>query len=239
MRRFLWCVACAISGLALAQEVAPIDAVLVKITNDAKSKLADVDVKYQRQIRPIEQQRATGIDQVERETLLRLDRAAKDAKELGSDVMGATINGERDRIRKLFQDARANQVSPSAVCRVAFQEHKYLAVLAPVSWAEARKMCEEMGGHLAYAETREELEFLAKLSRAHLHRRGLWLGAEDRRPDGWSWLNGQPVNPRLRMAQRSFAGETVGILELEANKPVVGDTSPTDGQMIGFICEWD
>ena len=86
---------------------------------------------------------------------------------------------------------------------------QYALVPLPVTWGEARRLCEENGGHLACLKSPEELEAVSKLFHAGEYRSMTslhgsewdmcnWVGATDAHKEGdWRWLDGTPVDASL------------------------------------------
>jgi thiol-disulfide isomerase/thioredoxin len=67
--------------------------------------------------------------------------------------------------------------------------HDYQRIDVPMTWHEAKKYCEQLGGHLATATSAEENEFLYnQFGRDHV----CWLGATDEEAEGtWKWVTGE------------------------------------------------
>ncbi len=69
----------------------------------------------------------------------------------------------------------------------AFGGHAYKIFEEDLSWHEARKRCEKLGGYLACIETAKEQAFLAELCDGGYY----YLGATDEQKEGtWRWING-------------------------------------------------
>jgi hypothetical protein len=84
---------------------------------------------------------------------------------------------------------------------IVFGGHRYKLVREECTWTDAKKKCEEMGGHLAYIESRDEQKVISDWLKAYfeLNKATLpdgptvWIGAEEKGAEGkWQWLNGQP-----------------------------------------------
>ena len=68
-----------------------------------------------------------------------------------------------------------------------FGGHAYKIYEEDVTWHEAKKRCEQLGGVLACIETAKEQAFLADLCDGGYY----YLGATDEEKEGeWRWLNG-------------------------------------------------
>lgn len=103
-------------------------------------------------------------------------------------------------------------------------------------------MCEDMGGHLATAETIEELRFLSNLTQVIQHQRFVWLGATDaQKPGQWTWLTGVPQDPKLPTwrDKNSSAGQHCAILQVYGDQAAISDLGNKSDRVIGFVCEWE
>jgi hypothetical protein len=122
-----------------------------------------------------------------------------------------------DTLRSSRRDAEVNQ----RVMQVAgFKEEievsvvtggtsQYALVPLPVTWGEARRICEENGGHLACLKSPDELDVASKLfhegecrpmATLYLSEWDMcnWIGATDSHREGdWRWLDGTPVDEAL------------------------------------------
>tara|TARA_B100000427_G_C15360623_1_gene529668 strand:+ start:356 stop:841 length:486 start_codon:yes stop_codon:yes gene_type:complete len=128
---------------------------------------------------------------------------------------------------------------------VKWNGHWYAYFPEGCNWETAIKKCERLGGHLAYAETKEENDFLLSLyekSKKVGNSQGVWLGGTDKKNEGdWVWLSGKPIttplwgdgepNNRDGIQHYMFmqvAGEDYGAW---------GDLEPTG--LFGVFCEWE
>ena len=87
--------------------------------------------------------------------------------------------------------------------RQVFGSHSYSFYNEPVTWYDAKTLCENLGGHLVAIESAEENAFLYSLIGADTN---AWIGATDRDSEGaflWitgdalsysNWVTGQPDN---------------------------------------------
>ncbi len=71
----------------------------------------------------------------------------------------------------------------------SFGSHTYQVLDYAVTWSEAKKQCEDLGGHLVTINSAAENEFLVELSKESI-KRNLWIGAKT---DGtqYSWITGE------------------------------------------------
>jgi len=131
--------------------------------------------------------------------------------------------------------------------------HAYQVFRAVLPWPEAKKRCEEMGGHLVSITSPQEQKFVCSLiaqSGIPVDRRSaipgqwvewqdkFWLGGTDEGSEGrWRWVDGSPWEYALwAPKQPDGDGDFLNIC------PHLGG-SWNDGPakaffLLGFICEW-
>ena len=136
---------------------------------------------------------------------------------------------------------------------VIFQAHEYKYFAERLSWSEAQRRCEQMGGHLPIVETAAENTFLARMADGGFARGGrtgqeaIWLGASDDDVENeWRWTddkrllyanwdNGQPNN--------KGGDEHYAALWLASDPGRFGRWSDQPNvstqHITHFICEWD
>ena len=207
------------------------------IEDYTKARLA-VNREYERQVTPFVQRhqksRADRVRKAGNRAIASLRRIRDDAKRQGSVVGAAMAEQATGEITKSISQA---QSSPDVTKVLAnLKGHRYLAVVVPVTWQQAKTACEELGGHLVCIETAEEMAFVRKLTGGAIP---LWVGATDLHRQGdWRWLNGKQVDSRLwvrgvpshrhqRHVGINWRGRQ-GLFNMRAD----------DGNMRGFICEW-
>jgi len=132
--------------------------------------------------------------------------------------------------------------SPEAPARrVQFEGHSYQAFEGKVSWQEARKRCEKMGGYLCCieSEAKAEQKFVAALANGKY----LYLGGTDEAKEGeWTWINGSPFVYTCWMGgQPSNWGGDENYLATYDEGEWVDVAAGGDGFWMptGFICEWE
>jgi len=115
--------------------------------------------------------------------------------------------------------------------------HAYKIFKDQVSWAEAKKACEKMGGHLAHIEAEAENTFLSKI--AEKAGKDVWIGLFD--PQGanqWTWTDGK------KMTYNGF--DDRGLYKRQQPRAArfaqfVGYNWAEDPieKLYFFMCEWD
>ncbi len=132
--------------------------------------------------------------------------------------------------------AVVNKHPPDAV---AFGGHWYKAYDKKVSWHEAKKNCEDMGGYLACIESAEEQAFIAKLANG----RYLYLGGTDEQhEDTWVWSNSSKWDYTHWMeGQPNNYGGNEHYLATYDDGVWVDVAADGDGFWMptGYICEWE
>lgn len=127
-----------------------------------------------------------------------------------------------------------------AVDRLAFEGKQYQFFGGPVAWKEAKRRCEDMGGHLACPESSKENQFLWQIGqKATLpNGRAAWIGVyRDGKDQQWKFVSGMPVTASgWDGAANEIVGDAAAQLDLTGGAPkwLVArrdDRGP-------FICEW-
>jgi hypothetical protein len=122
---------------------------------------------------------------------------------------------------------------------VAFGGHHYLVSTEDLSWQDAKRRCEELGGHLAVITTQEEQAFVTQLAAG----RYLFLGATDAEAeDVWEWITGEPFTYTAWMSGQpnNYGGEEHYLATYDDGEWVDVAADGDDFWMpTGFICEWE
>jgi len=118
-----------------------------------------------------------------------------------------------------------------------FDGHWYKLIEEGLSWHEARKRCEAMGGYLVCVESKEEAEFI----RWMVGGKSIWLGATDEVKEGeWKWVNGKPFtykNWRDDQPENHVGVEHYLQLFDQVNGAQWNDAP--EHLKYFFICEWE
>jgi hypothetical protein len=119
-----------------------------------------------------------------------------------------------------------------------FETSSYKVFMAQISWQEAKKRCEKMGGTLACLETKKEKDWAARFAKGRV----IWLGGGDYEKEGQAmWLNGRRVvvnfDKKGNAPHRDhlhFAFDGLILFRAESGY------SPTAKfkHVKGFLCEW-
>lgn len=212
-----------------------------KVIQDFNKDCARANKDYKKQITPVIKRynlkRTAKIHSSGKAALRKLRKIATDAKKNESPVGEALAKDGMTYIDKTMGESEV-PLMVGEVWRARFGGHHYLAVLAPVSWKQAGKICKKMGGHLVYIETDKEMEFVRKLTA----NTAVYVGATDEHKEGdWRWLNGRKVRksfwaPR-RPAKSTRLNEAALYSEGMTNP---GSWNPKGRNFSrGFVCEWD
>lgn len=120
---------------------------------------------------------------------------------------------------------------------------KYFKVFdTNLTWHEAKKQCEQMGGRLAVINSAEENKFvigLIKKSRVV----EAWLGATDEKKEGeWVWVTGKKMtysNWERTQPNNKGGVEHYLILVLAQNGQWSDQPDKSTQHKPGFVCQWD
>ena len=157
-------------------------------------------------------------------------------KTLKAALTDATKSGDFDAATDLKQlvaltEVGAGRPKPKNVVRLG--EHEYAVIETKVTWHVAKRICEDMGGHLAIINTPAEggllLEFCKSIPIE------TWIGATDEVGEGtWEWVDGSPVTTMIH---------TDNFKEIQHyliyNKALGTWDDGDGGARNAFLCEWE
>jgi hypothetical protein len=117
-----------------------------------------------------------------------------------------------------------------------FGGHHYLVVVKTVTWHEAKKQCEDMGGHLVIITSKAENSFVSRLSDFQ----STFIGCTDENKEGdWRWVDGTRVTWKnwAKGEPNNNGKEHYG--ELHDTDGVWNDLQKNNPGIIGYVCEWE
>jgi serine/threonine protein kinase len=128
-----------------------------------------------------------------------------------------------------FHVKHRNRAEALALAR-SFGGHRYLVVMMEANWAEARKISEELGGHLATITSQAENDFI----QSQAPRYNMWilfgLMIEGKQP---KWVTGEPFG--FSSPERELNNDGYGIF-LSNGKWTF---TSLENRLGGFCVEWD
>ncbi len=135
---------------------------------------------------------------------------------------------------------------------ITFAGHRYQLVPGKLTWPQAKKKAEEMGGHLATITSKEENAFFRSTFGARLpNKKEITIGGSQKSADApWQWVTGEPFDftawhtgaphdATLRSANDVFP---LGLCYDRKSDSSIGwyDTSQNFFTVSeGFLVEWD
>lgn len=150
-------------------------------------------------------------------------------------LFGSSCNSQR----KIAANAKSNYKGMPASDGKQFKGHWYRAFYIKLSWQEAKKKCEEMGGYLCCIESDEEQQIVAQF----VDEKRLYLGGTDEEQEcTWKWINGSQWDYTKWMeGQPNNWGGDENYLATYDRGEWVDVAAEGDGfwMPIGFLCEWD
>lgn len=211
-----------VSGLAVAQTA-------VKLSEKFEKKLEAADAAYQQAVAKADNARFYAVQKAT------ADRV-KVLKQVMSEV---TKSGDLDGANDLKSKIAAAEATGGVRARpkniVKFGGHEYALIEDKVTWHVAKRMCEEMGGHLAILDNAEEAQFLRNLSGRH----DTWAGATDEdKEDEWKWIDGTKVPSHVLATWRTKddTGEQHHLVWFNPDNQWVAGRC---GGRQSFLCEWE
>jgi serine/threonine protein kinase/TPR repeat protein len=116
--------------------------------------------------------------------------------------------------------------------KLAFKGVRYQLVMQEMTWYEARNHCEQLGGHLAIINSKEEADFVAGLTTG----KNTWLGATDAHKEGdWRWLDGTELNFNNWDDGEPNNLNKEHVLQMGSSGKW---NDMSDGGKYYFVCEW-
>lgn len=190
-------------------------------------RLESADANYQQAIQKADNVRFYAVQKATQERVKVLKTALADATKAG-DFDAATEIKSRLAAAETAGGVRAR---PKNV--VKFGGHEYALIEEKATWHVAKRLCEEMGGHLATIETAAEKAGLADLCR-HAQATA-WVGASDEDAEGqWKWITGKPLDFEFRHDNANDQ-EHCMIFWVPSGD---WDDNPSSSRSV-FVCEWD
>ncbi|XP_038554000.1 ladderlectin-like [Micropterus salmoides] len=110
------------------------------------------------------------------------------------------------------QQAKSHLVKRSTACSGRWSEFSgrcFHYVPKPMTWAQAEKNCESMGGNLASVHNLLEYHEIQRLiMSASYENKETWIGGSDAQEEGvWLWSDGTPFNYRSSGGFDNFQGK--------------------------------
>ena len=113
--------------------------------------------------------------------------------------------------------------------------HSFAVSSVSRTWAEAKAICEMLGGHLATSTSADKNTFLSSLTTNRA-----WIGGTDEAKEGsWKWITGEELSyTNWGNKQPDNSGSNEHYLETNfGGAGLWNDNSPTATRV--YICEWD
>ncbi len=157
----------------------------------------------------------------------------------------------------LYNDYRKDDISSSDIHES--NGHRYQLFNSELSWDEAKKYCEDIGGHLVTITSAEEQAFIETLlTLPDAEKSYYWIGASDAQKEGmWSWVTDEPFDyanwkakePNnehdkehyLHIYRNTYNDIQAGQWNDVMMNGVDGDEKNDfySENSVGFICEWE
>jgi hypothetical protein len=130
-----------------------------------------------------------------------------------------------------------------------FEGHSYKFFREVMSWHQAKRRCEELGGHLAIVGSDAENDFIMALAKSGVgnlgKQNGVWLGATDEAKEGdWRWIDGSRLrftnwlqNPK--QPNNSGGDEHYLWMWLVQGGAWTDQADQPKEMTAYFVCEWD
>ncbi len=162
----------------------------------------------------------------------------------GNYVDGSSVNyDEKENPLDMYYSEGNVSVSyapllkPEETTENTYNGNVYMYFDASIPWEDAKKLCEEAGGHLATVTSLKENEFVSSLCKSGKMTRYM-LGANKLNTSGiWTWVTSESfIYTNWDKAASSTAASYI-TLDTEGGKWFASTDSTTS--LTGFVCEWE
>jgi hypothetical protein len=191
--------------------------------------------KWQKRINDAEANYAATVAKADNARFFSVQKANTDRVKLLKAVLSdATKAGQFDALvalrEKIAIAEKEATRKPKPKNVVKFGGHEYALIEDKVTWHVAKKLCEEMGGHLAALKSAEEVAFGFAIYQKYGEI--IWLGATDEEKEGeWRWVDGTLLTGTVFDERKG-----------EPNHLAFGEGKMVDGRAgarCAFLCQWD
>ena len=199
---------------------------------------ADIPEKFAKRLESADAAYNTAVQKADNARFYAVQKAAQERlKILKTALTEATKSGDFDSATEIKARVAvaetAGGVRPKPKNVVKFGGHEYALIDEKASWHVAKRICQEMGGHLAMLESTAETKYLGDFCSRAGH--SAWIGALNEEGT-WLWINGAKVT--------SMDGWTLNNPETQACAMTFWqpegwlDDWPVSNKL-AFICEWE
>ncbi|HEV7279905.1 MAG TPA: C-type lectin domain-containing protein [Pirellulaceae bacterium] len=151
-----------------------------------------------------------------------------------ADVRKTDAATAQGLVAKVAAVRQAGRVPAELPARTAFGGHQYALITPGKTWNEARKHCEQMGGHLLLIDSEAEEAFIV----SNLAATDFWVGATALySPGKYLRLDGAPFKG---FKGRVFFNDANKEQKSVAWRPVDKSWDDVeDGMRMAYVCEWE
>ena len=199
---------------------------------------AELSEKFAKRLESADAAYQSAVTKADNVRFYALQKATQDrVKILKSALTDATKAGDFDAATEIKRRVAAAETTGGVRAKpknvVKFGGHEYALIEDKVTWHVAKRLCEEMGGHLAVIETAAENDSLLAFCKAS--KTEPWIGATDEVKEGlWTWVDGSAVSIALHQDNAN------GIQHYLLYHAGLGTWDDGDGGSRHlFVCEWD
>lgn len=235
------------ASVIIAAEVVPlpkrsaVDILIENVMKDYENAVKIADESYNRYVAPIQKRREEKIIAAGKHAIYRLNSSRKNVSEIEGIKLEQQIeivsNSLSDKAGYVPITTKTTKTSLFAANGFEFNKHTYAIIILEVDWKTAKDICLNLGGHLVYIETVEELEFIKRMcSRAKVS--GAWVGATDSHKEGeWRWFNGKLLNDQVLSSRFSRIDGKGNENHMIYQNGILCDVA--ERNKLCFICEWE
>lgn len=116
--------------------------------------------------------------------------------------------------------------------------HYYRFFDETVDWNQAKKRCEDLGGHLVTINSKSEQALVQNMIFLRGNRNSYWMGGHRDESGNWNWITGEPfIYTNWNSGEPNNAGSRENVMEIRKSVGTWNDVS--EDSRYGFICEWE
>lgn len=200
--------------------------------------LAELSEKIQKKMETAEGTYKAAVEKADNARFYAVQKAASDRikvlKQLQTEATKAgDLDGATEIKAKIAAAEQSGGIRAKPKDVLKFGGHEYAIISEKATWHVAKRICEEMGGHLATMETPAEWEGVADMCRKA--EATAWVGATDEITEGkWLWVTGGIVQTEFRADD---ANGTEHAMVFWSPSGAYDDNNSDYRHM--FVCEWE
>jgi len=219
--------------------------------DDLPKTLQAVQAKYHEAVRAAQVERGRRLTGLTKRYIAALDRLMRNLTNEDRLDLAVNVKAEKERVEVVLGGVAGDaehamqHVPPRKVAlpedAVEWKGHHYLYIHRPMSWTNAFKQCQRIGGHLVAISSEAEQRFIMRLRGRTMD---TWIGARQDADGQWRWAG---CREPFKYASWPDAGKGAAAVVPDKGFVLMGkrghwlrtNAGGTHVGPDGYICEWD